>query len=256
MKPTKRPGKPTLGLDPYLVTPAAYQKYAEMTTPKMEKMWPKLMKTSAKTTKRPKTTRSTVRKSSSTVRPSVDLVSRMLKPMGKGKQMSRKEESTVSDGKAVKTENLPYNIPMIRKTVNEMSTVPDVTDKDKKNVSDDSMSEKRFDFAQNEETFVGIPLFCMVTIILVCMIPICSIILKMKRSLTSMKRQQRTYQRVEADIDLVLRLENVEGQVINCRRAMEKGLKELKDKETTEKKTASCLTDSSLMVRKTFGKDT
>jgi hypothetical protein len=63
---------------------------------------------------------------------------------------------------------------------------------------------------------------------LVGTIPLYVIIGRLVRNISRLKKQRPTYQRVNTDIDMIMRLDNIEGQMINCKRLIEKNMKKNK----------------------------
>jgi hypothetical protein len=62
------------------------------------------------------------------------------------------------------------------------------------------------------------------SIFLVGTIPLYIIIGRLVRNISRLKKQRPSYQRVKTDMDMIIRLDNIEGQMTDCKRLIEKSL--------------------------------
>ena len=85
-------------------------------------------------------------------------------------------------------------------------------------------NETNYDWAEKSE-FGSMEIAYTVfgTLFLVCMIVICIVVERMRRKMSRLKRERPSgYHRVETDVDLILRMEQVEGQMVQRMNRMEK----------------------------------
>jgi hypothetical protein len=198
----------SFAVDPYLVTPAHYRKYDYWTTPQRMYTWPRIItspKTSAwfRTTKRPWTEHPYV---AVTKRP---VFRETAKPFSHGPMKA-----------------WPYYEVFVSIVSENVSAVSEKVFE----IGEGNMTENVAEIAKQENDYQpldsGLILAIVSIIFLICMAPVYGVIMKVLRSVTKLKRQRRNYCRVDTDVDLVLRLENIEGQMINCRHAIEKTVKD------------------------------
>lgn len=85
-------------------------------------------------------------------------------------------------------------------------------------------NETNYDWAEKSEFgSMEIAYTVLGTLFLVCMIVICIVVERMRRKMSRLKRERPSgYHRVETDVDLILRMEQVEGQMVQRMNRMEK----------------------------------
>ena len=87
-------------------------------------------------------------------------------------------------------------------------------------------NETNYDWAEKSEFgSMEIAYTVLGTLFLVCMIVICIVVERMRRKMSRLKRERPSgYHRVETDVDLILRMEQVEGQMVQRMSRMEKAI--------------------------------
>jgi hypothetical protein len=109
-----------------------------------------------------------------------------------------------------------YNVPNVRifktKIVTTVTRV--VTES-----STEIMSKK------SETTDYTLIFVSLATIFLAGTIPLYIIIGRKVRNISRLKKQRPSNQRVKTDMDMIIRLDNIEGQMTDCKRLIEKSLK-------------------------------
>jgi hypothetical protein len=76
-----------------------------------------------------------------------------------------------------------------------------------------------------DTTNYGLVFVSSAMLFLVGTIPLYIINGRLVRNISRLKKQRPSYQRVNTDVDMIMRLDNIEGQMINCKRLIEKNMK-------------------------------
>jgi hypothetical protein len=115
---------------------------------------------------------------------------------------------------------VPYHVPVVMKSVETRPTVSTVS-------TTEISTELSIDVStKNEDTTnYGLIVMSSALLFLVGTIPLYLIIGKLVQNISRLKKQRQIYQRVNTDIDMSVRLDNIEGQMINCKRLIEKNLR-------------------------------
>jgi len=115
---------------------------------------------------------------------------------------------------------VPYHVPVVMKSIETQPTVSTVT-------TTEISTELSIDVSvKNEDTTnYGLIVMSSALLFLVGTIPLYLIIGKLVQNISRLKKQRQIYQRVNTDIDMSVRLDNIEGQMINCKRLIEKNLR-------------------------------
>jgi hypothetical protein len=115
---------------------------------------------------------------------------------------------------------IPYHVPVVMKSIETQPTVSTVTTTEISTALIIDVSSK------NEDTTnYGLVIMSSALLFLVGTIPLYLIIGKLVQNISRLKKQRQIYQRVNTDIDMSVRLDNIEGQMINCKRLIEKNLR-------------------------------
>jgi hypothetical protein len=115
---------------------------------------------------------------------------------------------------------VPYHVPVVMKSIETQPTVSTVTTTEISTELSINVSTK------NEDTTnYGLIVMSSALLFLVGTIPLYLIIGKLVQNISRLKKQRQIYQRVNTDIDMSVRLDNIEGQMINCKRLIEKNLR-------------------------------
>jgi hypothetical protein len=115
---------------------------------------------------------------------------------------------------------VPYHVPVVMKSVETQPTVSTVSTTEISTELSINVSTK------NEDTTnYGLIVMSSALLFLVGTIPLYLIIGKLVQNISRLKKQRQIYQRVNTDIDMSVRLDNIEGQMINCKRLIEKNLR-------------------------------
>jgi hypothetical protein len=118
---------------------------------------------------------------------------------------------------------IPYHVPVVMKSVEtrlvETTAVIETTTEISTEFNIDVSSK------MEDTTNYGLVVMSSALLFLVGTIPLYFIIGKLVQNISRLKKQRQIYQRVNTDIDMTVRLDNIEGQMINCKRLIEKNLK-------------------------------
>ncbi len=118
---------------------------------------------------------------------------------------------------------IPYHVPVVMKSIETRlvdTTASTVITTEISTELSINMSTKTED-----TTNYGLIIMSSALLFLVGTIPLYLIIGKLVQNISRLKRQRQIYQRVNTDIDMSVRLDNIEGQMINCKRLIEKNLR-------------------------------
>ncbi len=121
---------------------------------------------------------------------------------------------------------IPYHVPVvIRSTETQLIDTTVVTE-----ITTEISTELSIDVSTKMEdtTNYGLVFASSALLFLVGTILLYVIIGKLVQNISRLKKQRQTYQRVNTDVDMTVRLDNIEGQMINCKRLIEKNLKKNK----------------------------
>jgi hypothetical protein len=118
---------------------------------------------------------------------------------------------------------IPYHVPVVmRSTETQLVDATVVTE-----TTTEISTELSIDVSTKMEdtTNYGLIFVSSALLFLVGTIPLYVIIGRLVRNISRLKKQRPTYQRVNTDVDMIMRLDNIEGQMINCKRLIEKNMK-------------------------------
>ena len=203
--------------DPYLVTPQEYRKYASIAVPRRTYTWPKI-ETPSKTkfTQRPVVTTVGTKRPLATRYSTGQLESRLTThpfyvyyyPDLKEKVGKSRVNMTEK-----RVERMPYNIPEPKygTTAQNYSIVTRVYEKLTSEVEPSVLTSLDIDY--------GIITLICIGMAVTCTGPVYIILLQVYRKMSRLKRR-RSYQPVDTNVDLIMRMEQVEYQVSKCRREM------------------------------------
>jgi hypothetical protein len=121
---------------------------------------------------------------------------------------------------------IPYHVPVVMRSAETQLVDTTVVTETTTEIS----TELSIDVSTKLEdtTNYGLVFMSSALLFLVGTIPLYVIIGKLVQNISRLKKQRQTYHRVNTDIDMTVRLDNIEGQMINCKRLIEKNLKESK----------------------------
>jgi hypothetical protein len=118
---------------------------------------------------------------------------------------------------------IPYHVPVVMKSIEtQLVDTTAVTE-----TTTEISTELNIDLSTKMEDTrnYGLVIMSFALLFLVGTIPLYVIIGKLVQNISRLKKQRQIYQRVNTDIDMTVRLDNIEGQMINCKRLIEKNLK-------------------------------
>jgi hypothetical protein len=118
---------------------------------------------------------------------------------------------------------IPYHVPVVLKNTEtqliDTTVVTETTTEISTKLSSDVSTK------MEDTTNYGLVFMSSALLFLVGTIPLYGIIGRLVRNISRLKKQRPTYHRVNTDIDLIMRLDNIEGQMINCKRLIGKNMK-------------------------------
>jgi hypothetical protein len=118
---------------------------------------------------------------------------------------------------------IPYHVPVVMKSIETRLVDTTASTETTTEIS----TELVIDVSTKSEdtTNYGLVVISSALLFLVGTIPLYLIIGKLVQNISRLKKQRQIYQRVNTDIDMSVRLDNIEGQMINCKRLIEKNLR-------------------------------
>ncbi len=118
---------------------------------------------------------------------------------------------------------IPYHVPVVMKSIETRLVDTTVSTETTTEIN----TELSIDVSVKKEdtTNYGLIVMSSALLFLVGTIPLYLIIGKLVQNISRLKKQRQIYLRVNTDIDMSVRLDNIEGQMINCKRLIEKNLR-------------------------------
>jgi hypothetical protein len=118
---------------------------------------------------------------------------------------------------------IPYHVPVVMKSIETRLVDTTASTETTTEIS----TELIIDVSTKSEdtTNYGLVVISSALLFLVGTIPLYLIIGKLVQNISRLKKQRQIYQRVNTDIDMSIRLDNIEGQMINCKRLIEKNVR-------------------------------